>query len=269
MTTPVLRSRLLPLPLMHEPRPTPSAESVSLCGMRRLAPTVALPFALSLVACTEEPAPAAVASAEPIAKAEPAAIAPPAQVTPQPLGAEAPTAEAPTAEAPTAQAPAVPQNGSAGAGVFKTVPFPGGDLAIPVDWQPKLRSEPPMTAVHVIPVPAMTCDFAILEGHGTPQRAEEYLAAGANAYLGDTVRAPDIEVGGHAFQGIHVTNPKALPSKETALVEVYAAISGEDLMGIGVTRLEQSEALEEGRRRCLQAFAQLTSKLPPPAATPR
>lgn len=162
-------------------------------------------------------------------------------------------------------AKATPPNGKSG-DVLKSVRFPGGELALPSAWMPKVRSEPPMTAVHVIPVPAMTCDLALLEGHGTQKQAEEYLAAGANAYNGETVRAPGVEVGGLAFQGIHIKKPKALPDNAAALVEVYAAISGDDLVGIGVTRLEQTEALEEGRRQCLQAFAQLTSKLPPPAA---
>lgn len=219
--------------------------------MRRLPSTTALLLcALPLVGCDDPPS-TAVASAPPPPEA--------------PTAAPAPRVE----EVARAEAPATATNGADdGAGVLKTVRFPGGELALPVAWLPKVRNEPPMTAVHVIPEPAMTCDLAVLEGHGTPRQAEEYLAAGANAYIGDTVRAPDIEVGGVAFQGIHVTKPKALPDSANALVEVYAAIAGDDLVGIGVTRLEQTPALEEGRRRCLQAFAQLTAKLPPPSTSP-
>lgn len=167
-----------------------------------------------------------------------------------------------TAPAASASPPSPTPTVASEADVLRTVAFPKGDLALPVAWYPKVRNDPPMTAVHVIPAPGMTCDLAVLEGHGTPRQAEEYLAAGANAYNGDTVRAPVIEVGGHSFQGILITKPKALPDSGNAVVEVYAAISGDDLVGIGVTRLEPSPAVDEGRRSCLQAFAQLTTKLP-------
>lgn len=181
-------------------------------------------------------------------------------------------AAAPVPEAPEVSAKAAPALGSeaapavageaAQADVLKTVSFPGGDLTVPSSWSPKVRNDPPMTSVHVMPAGGMTCDLAVLEGHGTQKQAEEYLAAGANAYNGSAARAPDIEVGGHVFQGIHVTKPKALPDAQEALVEVYAAIAGEDLVGIGVTRLEKSAVVDDGRRACLQAFAQLTSTLP-------
>lgn len=167
---------------------------------------------------------------------------------------------------PAAAEPDDVASSGAKAGVLKTVTFPGGVVAVPAAWTPKVREDPPMTAMHVMPAVGMTCDLAVLEGHGTSKQAEEYLAAGANAYNGETVRAPEIEVGGHAFQGIHVTKPKALPDSGAALIEIYAAISGEDLVGIGVTRLERNPVVDEGRRHCLQAFAQLTSKLP---AAPR
>jgi hypothetical protein len=197
---------------------------------------IAAPFVALLLACKDPPAP-------PVAER-----------------AAAPAAEPVVEDLAATEPPAAP------AAVLKTVSFPGGDLAIPESWSPKTRVDPPMTAVHVMPVPGMTCDLAVLEGHGTKKQAEEYLAAGANAYQGDVQRAPDIEVGGHVFQGIHVTKPRALPDSADAVVEVYAAITSEDLVGIGVTRLEQSGAVEEGRRACLQAFAQLTTALP--RATP-
>lgn len=188
-----------------------------------------------------------------LACSEPAApLDGPTTATKTPAPAQANAAEA------AAQATA-----AKGAGVLRTVHFPGGDLSLPVAWGPKVREESAMTAVHVMPAVGMTCDLAILVGHGTQKQAEEYLAAGANAYNGDTARAPAIEVGGHAFQGIRVTKPKALPGAEDAVVEVYAAITGEDLVGIGVTRLEQKPSLDDGRTACLQAFAQLTSLLPP------
>lgn len=225
--------------------------------MRCFVPASALLLALLVGACTEPAAP------------------PPTTTMPAPTPPtldEAPVAEKP-AEKPTEQptpkladaqglAPVTPPaaNGKSG-DVLKTVRFPGGELALPSAWMPKVRSEPPMTAVHVIPAPAMTCDLALLEGHGTQRQAEEYLAAGANAYNGETARAPVIDVGGLAFQGILIKRPKALPDNGAALVEVYAAIAGGDLVGIGVTRLEPGPALDEGRRLCLQAFAQLTSKL--------
>lgn len=217
--------------------------------MRRLLSTTALPLALFLAAC-DEPTPPSVASAEPPAAA-PSQQPPPAIVTNDEL-----------AKVPAPPTTAPPTTSGGEAGVLRTVRFPNGELTVPVEWHPKVRNEPPMTAVHLIPVPAMTCDLAVLEGHGTPRQAEEYLAAGANAYNGETARAPVIEVGGHAFQGITIQRPKALPNSAVAVVEVYAAISGEDLVGIGITRLEPSPALDEGKKRCLEAFAQLTSKLP-------
>lgn len=174
---------------------------------------------------------------------------------------------------PAAPAPAAPQEASAApaptppaeaAVVLETFRFPAGELSVPSSWRPKMREETSVTALHVMPAPNVTCDVAVLNGHGSQKQAEEYLAAGANAYGGETERGPDLEVGGHKLQGIVVTRAKAFADNEDVRVEVYAALSGEDLLSVGVTRLERSEAADEGRESCLRAFAQLTSKMPPP-----
>jgi hypothetical protein len=126
-----------------------------------------------------------------------------------------------------------------------------------------------MTALHVMPALNITCDLAVLHGHGTQKQAEEYLAAGARAYEGQTERGPNLEVGGHTLQGLVITKPKAFTGNDDVRVEVYAAISADDLVSVGVTRLERTGAVDEARALCLGAFAQLLSKMPPQADEPK
>lgn len=119
-----------------------------------------------------------------------------------------------------------------------------------------------MRALHVMPMPGMTCDIAFLKGHGTRKEAEEYLTAGANAYAGAEEKTPDIIVGGNLFQGIQIKKPKSFKDNPDALVEVFASVSGNDLLGIGVTRLAPSDQQTMARASCLEAFARYTSNLP-------
>jgi hypothetical protein len=155
-----------------------------------------------------------------------------------------------------------------GGGVIKSFQLPGGEVLIPPAWKPKLRKDTPMTSLHVMPMAGMTCDLAVLTGHGTKAQAEQYLTAGAAAYKGTEERAPDIILGGKHFQGIHIKKPQSFPDNADALVEVYATISGQDLLGVGVTRLEPSDEQAAARKNCLEAFAQYATKRPGPSDDP-
>lgn len=215
------------------------------CGMRRL---LLLPALLFSFAC-EEPAPTPV---------------------------EAPDSSPPPPGSPTGgqvgTRPEVKTDGTdkktASGDVIKSFKLPGGEVLVPPAWQPKMRKDTPMTSLHVMPMPGMTCDLAVLTGHGTKEQAEQYLTAGAAAYKGEEERAPDVVIGGKPFQGILIKKPQTFPDNADALVEVYATLSGDNLIGVGVTRLEQSEKHAEARKACMGAFAKYAEPLPAPSAVP-
>lgn len=177
------------------------------------------------------------------------------------LGCEGPAAPAPAAvvEPP---APAVePPAPSAPAEVMRRLDLGGRPLEVPAAWAPKHREKGPLHVVHVAPAPGITCDLGIIDGDGRKENAERYLNEGASAYDGEVARAPDLDVGGLSFQGIRVTSPKAFADHPGAVVEVYVAIAGEDLIGVGVTRLEDTAVTASARRRCLDTFASTVAKV--------
>jgi hypothetical protein len=211
-----------------------------------------------LLACPDEPPPAP-ATDKPAPTPDPAPDKPTA-------AADNP---APAADKPAAAAdkPAPPHEPGA-VTTLKTFKFPGGEVLVPKSWNPSHRDETPKTSLHVMPALALTCDLGVLEGHGSAKQAEEYLSAGAAAYKGEVERARDVVVGDKRFQGIVVTKPKALPDNADAVVEIYAAIAGDNLVTLGVTKLEKREQHERARANCLGAFASYLKGLPagPPTA---
>ncbi len=165
-----------------------------------------------------------------------------------------------TSDAPPAAAnadPAVAPAPAAGdAVVLSEFVFPGGTVTVPKSWSPAFVNEPPKVSLHVTPAPDVTCDLAVLIGHGTDKQAEDYLNAGAATFDGDPQKAPAITVGGAAFQGIRVQTPKALADSPGAFVDLYASVSGPDLITLGLMNLSPDENTAR-RTECLRAFAAL------------
>jgi hypothetical protein len=184
--------------------------------------------------------------------------------------AAAPASPAPAAAPPPEAAPA-PAPAPAGAAVLTPVALYGQSIEVPKSWKPSVRDESPLHQLTLQPVAAAACNLGVLEGHGSPEQAEKYLNQGAATYQGEVERAKDIEVGGVRFQGIHVRRPKRLSQNPDSGVDIFAAIVGPDLVGLGLTWMDGSPAGAEARTGCLRAFASFVASLKrsgPPAKAP-
>lgn len=164
-----------------------------------------------------------------------------------------------------------PSGEGAGTGAGAADPTPSGyrfaklgPLTVPVPgaWQVKETSQAPQHSLHVTPGPGLTCDVGLIQQHGSPDKAEGYLNSAAGAYRGEVTRNSDLELGGEVFQGIHIAKPQAFAQMPHAVVDVYVAIKGTNLIGLGFTDLDPGDATRALRKDCEQEFAKIVELVP-------
>jgi hypothetical protein len=136
----------------------------------------------------------------------------------------------------------------------KIVSLGGYTFFFPDFWsQISQKEKPPLYKVNTTPTGNISFDLTIVKGRSDD--LEQFLAPFREGLHGREMSDVAFEVAGIKFKGLRVLAPKEISDNPDAVVEVYGANFGGDLVGISIARMAKDPTLDKLRDLCIKIVA--------------